>query len=74
VSKKKVRNKMKNNIKIKGILIFSLIFLFFSLEVYAKSIFVDTSTGRITVRATGRIKRNRGDDFSVSYNNPAGSN
>ena len=51
MSKKKVRNKMKNNIKIKGILIFSLIFLFFSFQVYAKSIFVNTSTGRITVRA-----------------------
>jgi len=43
---------MKSNIKIKGILVFSLIFLFFNFQVYAKSIFVDTSTGRITVRAT----------------------
>ncbi len=48
-----MKEKVRKNTKIKEVLIFSLIFLLLSLKVYAKSsIFVDTSTGRITVRAT----------------------
>jgi len=43
---------MKKNERMKRVLFFSLVFLFLSSRVFAKSIFVDTSTGRITVRAT----------------------